>query len=349
MPRLGVASFMLLFAALSCAPSALRTVPPTGMAGSLVWPSPPERPRIQFVATIQRPRELLGPARSRSMWRELLERMAGASAVEVFVRPSSIAAQDGVVAVADPGAPSVWIADQRQGRLRRISAVGRQRLVSPVAVALGRGGRLVVADSSLSRVFVCDLRGRLQRVLQSPDMRRPAGVALDEARRRVYVADSAAHCIWIFDDDGAVTGVIGRRGSAPGAFNFPTHVAVGPDGALYVADTLGFRVQVFDPSGGLRSWFGRQGDASGDFARPKGVALDPDGHLYVVDALFDAVQIFDPSGALLLAFGRHGSDPGEFWLANGLTIDGTQIYVADSYNRRIQHFTYLGAPAAHAQ
>ena len=66
------------------------------------------------------------------------------------------------------------------------------------------------------------------------------------------------------------------------------------------------------------------------------------GNVYVVDALFDAVQIFDQSGQLLLNFGERGTGPGQFWLPSGLTIDDRDfIYVADSYNKRVQVFRLL--------
>jgi DNA-binding beta-propeller fold protein YncE len=62
-----------------------------------------------------------------------------------------------------------------------------------------------------------------------------------------------------------------------------------------------------------------------------------------VDALFDNVQVFDDQGRLLLNWGESGSSPGQFWLPNGIAISrDNDIYVADSYNRRIQVFKYTG-------
>jgi hypothetical protein len=63
----------------------------------------------------------------------------------------------------------------------------------------------------------------------------------------------------------------------------------------------------------------------------------------VVDALFDTVQIFDEEGVLLLQFGDRGTAPGEFWLPEGAFISKQdRIYVADSFNGRIQVFEFLG-------
>lgn len=77
--------------------------------------------------------------------------------------------------------------------------------------------------------------------------------------------------------------------------------------------------------------------------RPKGVASDNLGHIYIIDSLFHAVQIFDKKGRLLLHLGRQGQKPGEFWLPTGIHIDDNNIiYIADSYNQRIQVFQYIG-------
>ena len=41
-------------------------------------------------------------------------------------------------------------------------------------------------------------------------------------------------------------------------------------------------------------------------------------------------------------FGSRGREPGQFWLPAGIWIDGNdRIYVADSYNGRVQIFQYL--------
>jgi len=44
----------------------------------------------------------------------------------------------------------------------------------------------------------------------------------------------------------------------------------------------------------------------------------------------------------LMSFGDEGHGPGQFWLPAGIFVDGRdRIWVADSYNRRVQVFDYL--------
>ena len=64
--------------------------------------------------------------------------------------------------------------------------------------------------------------------------------------------------------------------------------------------------------------------------------------MYVVDGALEAVQIFDLKGKLELWFGESGTDAGSFILPGGIFVDGAdRIYVADTYNARVQVFQYL--------
>ncbi len=105
---------------------------------------------------------------------------------------------------------------------------------------------------------------------------------------------------------------------------------------------MNFRIQTFTLDGRFLSVFGDHGDSSGQFSQPKGVAADTQGNVYVAGATIDRVQIFSRQGDFLLAFGGEGKGPGEFLMPAGLTIVDDKIYVADSYNRRIQIFQFMG-------
>lgn len=304
----------------------------------LVWPSPPARPRIRHVRSAARPSDLWGGP----SFGQRLKRFFSGGDEEGFARPAGVAVSGSRVYVADPGAPALWILDRGAGSARRVTELGQEPLVSPVGVAAGPQGGIFLSDSALARIALLDAEGRVIRAFSQGGFRRPAGLAYDPERDRLYAADSASHCIWVLGADGRALGTIGRRGSLPGEFNFPTHVAVDRDGGLVVTDSLNFRVQRFGADGAFAGQFGKHGDAAGLFSGPKGVALDGAGHIYVVDALFDAVQIFDGIGRYLLTFGERGLLAGQFWLPGGLAIDsGNRIYVADSHNRRIQIFEYL--------
>lgn len=321
-------------------PACARPHTPTSSAARparLVWPAPPERQRFELVQVFERPSDL---GLRRPWWRRLTDMVTGGHETQL-VRPASVAVAGNRIVVADAGAALVHVYDLGRERFTALQACGEVSLREPVGVAV-LDDRLYVSDAGAARIDVFDFDGNCAGGWKVAAGSRPGGLAVDAARGRLYMADPGAHQVIVFDPNGATVARFGRRGTGPGEFNFPGWLALDGLGRLYVSDALNFRIQIFTPDGTSISSFGHHGDGSGDFARPKGVGIDRDGHVYVVDALFDAVQIFDTEGRYLLGFGTRGVQPGQFWLPSGLTISGDRIYVADSYNRRVQVFRYLG-------
>jgi DNA-binding beta-propeller fold protein YncE len=311
-----------------------------------VWPKPPAPVRIRFLKSVATPTDW---GVSQSFFRHLLDALTGNKDLHL-VRPTGVVERDGMLYVADPGALSLFLFDARQNNAFRVSRIGEETLVSPVALALGPADTLFLADSRLKKVYALDRQGQLRQVVAQQGLQRPAALAYDAVSERLYVADSMAHHVLVYALDGRLLQTIGRNGRANGEFNSPTHLAVTGNGTLLVTDALNFRVQAFDREGRFLWKFGKVGDGAGDFAAPKGVAADSAGEVLVVDALFDAVQIFNQNGTLLLGFGEHGVRPGQFWLPGGLFVDPQDtVYVADAYNQRIQVFQRVAVPTEVAQ
>lgn len=304
----------------------------------LVWPGPPDSPRIEFVRTVARPEDV-GITRS---WFERLVGVLAGQKLRQMIRPYGVIYQGGSLFVADASARLVHVFDLNTSKYRQVTGPGAG-FSSPIGLAMSSEGDLYVSDSALGKIFRLDQRGVLKSVIGERRLVRPTGLAFDSVRQRLYVLDSATHELIAFDLSGQELFRLGGRGTELGRFNFPAHIALDSKGVVYVTDTLNFRIQLLDPQGRLLGSFGRHGDGMGEFTQPKGVAVDSQGHIYVVDSIFDAVQIFNREGKLLLSFGAPGQGPGEFWLPAGIYIDSRDhIYVADSYNQRVQIFRYLG-------
>ena len=162
-----------------------------------------------------------------------------------------------------------------------------------------------------------------------------------------YVADSRNHRILHLDLEGHVLHTWGSFAdgvsipAAPGTFNEPWGVAVGPDGSVYVTDTWNHRVQKFTPSGSyLTSWgiFG-QGETPESFYGPRGLAVDSQGRIYVADTGNKSIVVFDADGKFITQFGSGGLDAGQFDEPVGVAVDSDGIvYVADTWNQRVQTF-----------
>jgi DNA-binding beta-propeller fold protein YncE len=339
-----VLALLLLFALLGGCGTTERISPDTADPGFfLVWPDPPEPARIRYVRSISAPRDL---GIRKSFFRKVWEFLLG-EADERIWQPYGVQADpEGRLFVADPARALVHVFDFAEAGYRQIPDGQQDVLKYPVGVAVA-AGQLFISDAEKRQIIVFDPRnGRILRTIGDPqELARPAGLAYHPGTGLLYVADTHTHRVLGFRPDGTLQGRIGRRGNGPGEFNFPTNIAVTPDGRLLVSDSMNFRIQILEPDGRFVSAFGRHGNALGDLARPKGVAADSDGNIYVVEGLFDVVNIYDGTGRLLLTFGGAGNGPGRFWLASGIFIDANdRIYVADSFNGRVQLFHYLKVP-----
>jgi DNA-binding beta-propeller fold protein YncE len=273
----------------------------------------------------------------------------------------------------------------RPGGLRRlVNAIAGEKsagMVRPYGISV-QGERILVCDPGLRAVHLFDRGENDYRLIDGADGQRfgaPVGIAL--ANDRVFVADSAAGKVFMFDIEGELQGhidelerptglawdsvtqrlfvadTLGHRilafdGRGNLLFRFGDR-GTGPGqfnfpshlglsgGRLLVNDSMNFRVQAFDTDGGFLSGFGDHGDGSGYLSQPKGISADSDGNVYVAGATIDRVQIFSPEGEFLLAFGGTGHGLGQFVMPAGVTIADDRIYVADSHNSRVQVFQYV--------
>ena len=111
-------------------------------------------------------------------------------------------------------------------------------------------------------------------------------------------------------------GIAGVAGEAPGQLRNPRDVAIAPDGRIVVADSGNHRIVVFDAQGNfLTAW----GSPCNLYGEGRSGCVDPDG-----------------AGPLELGDGQFQ----EPW---GVAVDQEgNVYVADTWNHRIQKFTLDG-------
>ena len=307
---------------------------------SLVWPKPPDVPRIRYIGQLTG-EESLG-ARPKGL-EALGAIFTGPKPKIGFSTPMAVAVHGDVVFVADAQNHAVYALNLAARTIATISQAAGRPLEWPIDLAM-RGDSLLVVDSNRAAIFAYDSSGIYQQSMGQDVLKRPVAIAVDRASGELWVLDSGSHECKLFGADGHLKRAFGQRGSAPGQFNFPVGLSLHPAIGIAVADSMNFRVQLLGYDGSSKASFGQKGDAAGDFALPRDVAIDSQGHLYVLDNQFENVQIFDDAGRLLMAFGQEGLGPGEFYLPSGITIDERdRIWVADTYNRRVQVFQYLNA------
>ena len=308
----------------------------------MVWPGPPDPPRIQMVGIVQQVRDL-----GEGWTARLVRMLTGRKSPYLFLQPYGVAVDaEGRIYVTDQGMRRVTVLDLQKHRRDYIPSRGKGYAFRwPQDVAIWEAGNeVLVVDPEQKIIFRFDRTTRtLKGTLTSADWVRPVSVAVNQKSQILYVADSKGHSIHLFDlKTGSYLGKWGKRGSDAGDFNFPTQVNVDRKGQVYVVDMGNFRVQVFNAEGELLSFFGEPGDRPPAMARPRGVAVDSEGHIYVTDALYAGFQIFDIFGRPYLFVGGPGKGFGQFVMPGDVFIDArNRIYITDPLNHRLQIFQYL--------
>jgi DNA-binding beta-propeller fold protein YncE len=313
----------------------------------LVWPAPPLTTRIEFVRSIASEEDV---GRDTTFSQQLLNFLGGVTPpAKHIVEPMGLAVSDDGqrLYVSNYSRLAVFAFDFPQKTFTPI-----EPLAHPAGLALDAQEHLYVVEQAKKQITVFNRQGEKVRSITHPSIVRPTGIAIDRARGRIYLADTAQaksteHTIKIFNMEGELIGTIGNgKGGQTGQFMFPTYLAVDPQGSLYVADTLNARVQVFDADGNYLKTIGQRGNAWGMFERPKGVALDSFENVYVVDSAWSNIQIFNQKGQVLLFFGGRGPIPGMLKNPTSIAIDrNNRIYVADFINHRVNVYQLVNTSA----
>ena len=201
-------------------------------------------------------------------------------------------------------------------------------LVRPLAIAIGLGGEIYVAEGNRVREI------RLDRTVvtfagtgtagdsgdEGPAARAqlnmPQGLAVD-SDSNVYIADTLNNRVRRVGRDGIITTVAGTGepgysgDEGPGShaqLDKPTGLAIGFGGSVFIADTANNRVRLLGTDGVINSFAGTgeagyRGDGGGP-ARyavlngPGGLAFDPEGNLYIADTLNERVRRVDVNGSI---------------------------------------------------
>jgi DNA-binding beta-propeller fold protein YncE len=334
---------------------------PEAARPDVFWPPAPETPRYRYVG------ELLGePNFAKSKEKQAALKTAFNWLVGLFEgnkpvllqRPQHGAVSDSgriyvvdagrnAVLAFDPNPPTEDESENKDGHLLIWNkATKTTRFAAPVAVAIAWNGDIVVSDAILGVVVRLNNKGEPIGTLGAGQLKRPTGLAFDQARGWLFVADTVANDIKVFDASGNLVKTFGAPGDGKGELNAPTHLALSGQ-KLYVSDTLNSRVQVFDAEGRYLREIGARGLYVGNLTRPKGVAVGDAGIVYVVESYYNHLLIYNEQGQLLLGINGSGVKGNNFLLPSGVWTDSQgRVYVADMFNSRIVMFQAMAGPGS---
>jgi len=325
----------------------------------LVWPTPPNIPRVRYTNYFAgMPLDYTPEAQQAKKKSSWMDRLAGVQDPNNKGHFKPIPFQLlGPYGMAVNSKGELYVADQKVGAIfifntetKETTLIGNGRdatfgLIN--GVAFDDDDRLFVTDGKLKRVLIFDKNNKVVDMIKD-GLIDPVGIAVDTENRQVYVVDTQADQVVVYDADTLKekrrigTGGKKHELTTPGDFSLPTFVALDKDNNVYVTDTMNFRVEVFDADGNYISQIGKHCDGPGCFAHPKGIAVDSDGHIWVADPMLDLLQAFNTEGQLLGIVGGHGNLLGQFSSLDGVYIDkNNRIFTSEQYPGRVQMFRYI--------
>jgi DNA-binding beta-propeller fold protein YncE len=305
-----------------------------------VWPPPPDDPRIQLTAVISGRADVEATSK-------LKRSLLGAnpqSAYDFFKKPFGVDFDaKGRILLTDTGTAALIRLDRNERRMDVFGTRGNLKLSKPLGISVATDGTIYVADAGIKKVLAFDEEGNVTSAYgRQGELVNPTDTLTSADGKRLFVADSKAHKIVVFDlESGALVSSFGKEGQGEGEFKFPTSLARGPEGSLFVVDQINSRLQQVTEGGEYIDSLGALGVGFGNLVRPKDVAVDDDGFLYVTDNAFNNVQIFDADFTLLTFLGEGGTGPGRFHGASGVAVHGQEIAVVDQQGHRLQIFRYI--------
>jgi sugar lactone lactonase YvrE len=168
-----------------------------------------------------------------------------------------------------------------------------QQFGAVYSVAVGPRGDIFATDPSRSMILVFSRFGEYKRTIQSVgdgtqpgQFKTPASIDVDNLGR-LYVADSSARKIVVFDEDGSFIREWAVATQARGVDIGSGEVYVLGEGVIYVYDLSGTL---------LRQW-GSRGKEPGQIDAYQGIAVHGD-RVYLADAYNKRIQAFDTNGTL---------------------------------------------------
>lgn len=253
--------------------------------------------------------------------------------------------------VAADGSGNLYVADQDNNLIRKITPSGTNWIVTTIA-----GGA----------------PGSLNGMNSGAEFFGPTGITVDKTGN-LYVADqyngivrkiSASGTNWVVTTIAGTAGIIGHKDGTNGGASFsdPTGIAVDGSSNLYVADEVNNAIRKITPVG--TNWVvttiagGTQGANDGtntaaQFFRPFGVAVDTSGRVFVADQINNAIRLITPLGTnwvvtTIAGQGISGFSNGvgtnaEFYAPLGVAVDPNEnVYVADEVNNAIRKLVLSG-------
>lgn len=246
----------------------------------------------------------------------------------------------GLFYITDKGSHQVKVLTAQGELLRTWGGFGTApgQFNDPFGIKVTESGEVLVVDSGNSRIQVFNSDGKFIRQWGSlgssnGQMDHPTFLTLDK-QQKVYVSDTANHRVQVYTVDGQWLSTIGGQ-----ILENPLGIEFNSTGELYITEGIRKEISVFDSAGQYLRSFG-----AAQLKEPLGLVFDAQDQLYVTDFGNHSIQVFDNNEKFIRTWSTFAYTKAGLNGAFDLEIDpaSNTVYVADTSNNRIQHFSLQG-------
>lgn len=250
--------------------------------------------------------------------------------------PEGVAcADDGTLIVSDTGNGRLLTYTWKEGQLGGGEPIKLAQLPYPTrAERDGRGG-LLVLDGRSRRIVRLGRDGAFAGHLEvtgASAARDVVPISFTVASGNVYVLDAAGRRVLVLD----AAGKIAREIALPSAGSF-TDVAVDGAGRVYALDAVDATLWQTDAAGAFRALARLRQQAR----FPASITSDRHGSLFVVDQHGGAILVLDEDGRSRGRGLSAGRADGLLNYPAQICVAGSEVFIADRNNHRVQVFTIL--------
>ena len=249
---------------------------------------------------------------------------------------------NGRVYVTNPRANAVFIYDANLGMIGEIRNLNR-----PLGIAVAGDGRIYVGNNGRNNIEVYNPDGAKIATFAQGAVEMPTDMVLDR-QGNLYVVDSLADTVRVYDPNGQWLRNIGSSGDGDGGLKFPAAVAFsyyGNEDRIYVADQGHAKIHVFDLQGNFQRAFGSKVSQGmfgwkwqGKFVRLQSIAVDSQGRVHAADCYMNKIQILNAQdGGYIDSYGSFGTSLGQLNLPLDIAITSSgQVVVTNIENKRVE-------------
>lgn len=247
---------------------------------------------------------------------------------------------------AEIGAPVMYMTED--GTLVDASEVGHRSSRGRVFMAALIGGLFLLLLAVIAMLFGLIGTSRAERATgvepgvtwvrsiygygpEASQMVEPSSAAIDPTGG-FWLGDQGRFRMVRFDASGRMLEIFSGDEAADEMFDFPSRIAIAPDGWRYVAQGTYDTVKVYDEAGAYQHTL--------RVPAPTSVAVNDD---MVVVGYIAGYIAFERDGTPIGQIGERGIGEGQFDTVNGIALDdANNVYVVDTFNNRISKYDELG-------